>query len=330
LIGSGRSLAEFDQALRIINNWRSSHSYPLNTFQMWLRKNARRVDQQSLVVQRIKRLSSIELKLRRFGWLKLSEMQDIGGCRAVVGSVRSVDRLVARYKRSRFDHKLDHEDDYIRAPKRSGYRGVHLIYRYHNRKKRAYTGLKIEVQLRSPLQHAWATAVETVGTFTRQALKSSRGEKEWLRFFALMGTALAMREGTPIIPGTPSDGEALFSELSEHVKNLEVESKLAAYGTVIKHLEESRIPGAHYFLLALDPEAHTLSVTGFQSDESERASKDYLAVERSLAGRPGADAVLVSAESLAALKRAYPNYFLDTRVFLEALRQAIARPLAGS
>jgi hypothetical protein len=38
-----------------------------------------------------------------------------------------------------------------------------------------YNDLKIEMQLRSQYQHAWATAVETVGTFIGQALKSSIG-----------------------------------------------------------------------------------------------------------------------------------------------------------
>jgi len=36
------------------------------------------------------------------------------------------------------------------------------------------------------------------------------------------------------------------------------------------------------------------------------------------------DAVLVSVESLELLRRAYPNYFLDTRAFLNALKQAVA------
>jgi hypothetical protein len=36
------------------------------------------------------------------------------------------------------------------------------------------------------------------------------------------------------------------------------------------------------------------------------------------------DAVLVSVDSLAALPRAYPNYFADTRVFMELLSQALS------
>ena len=43
----------------------------------------------------------------------------------------------------------------------SGYRGVHLIYRYNSDRKTEYNTLLIEMQLRSQLQHAWATAVET-------------------------------------------------------------------------------------------------------------------------------------------------------------------------
>ena len=72
------------------NNWRSSHGMPLNTFRKTLRLYATRLDSQSLVAQRIKRLSSIELKLRRFPTMKLSQMQDLGGCRAIVNSVQTV------------------------------------------------------------------------------------------------------------------------------------------------------------------------------------------------------------------------------------------------
>ena len=186
---SGLDLEAFAHDLEVINNWRSSHSFPLNTFQATLRKKAREVDVNALVAQRLKRLSSIELKLRLMPKMNLSQMQDIGGCRAVLASVALADQLVASYKTSELRHELLRTDDYIRTPRASGYRSVHLIYRYRSERKTTYNGLLIEMQIRSQLQHAWATAVETMGTFLRQALKSSQGEAEWLRFFALMGTA---------------------------------------------------------------------------------------------------------------------------------------------
>lgn len=97
-----------------------------------------------------------------------------------------------------------------------------FIYRYYSDVNKAYNGLKIEMQLRTKLQHAWATAVETVGTFIRQALKSSQGEEEWLRFFAFMGTVIALREKQSLVPGTPQDRSKLVSELRKYASQLEV------------------------------------------------------------------------------------------------------------
>lgn len=313
------------RALSTTNTWRSLHNFPLNTFQVTLRKNADYIDKKSIVAQRIKRLSSIETKLRRFDWLTLSEMQDIGGCRAVVGSVSRVHELEELYRESNIKHELVDSDDYIKAPKKSGYRGVHLIYKYRSDRKKTYNGLKIEMQFRSPLQHAWATAVETVGTFVRQALKSSRGEPEWLRFFSLMGSVLALREGTAPVPNTPEDPEELRRELLEVEGVLAVRSRLSTYGSALRTigLRTKGARAAHYFLMALDPKAGNVTVTGYRTNELPQASKDYLATERRLATTAGAEAVLVSVESTTALTRAYPNYFLDTRLFLRAVERAI-------
>src|SRR5207245_5974811 len=117
---------ELEQAHVVTNNWRASHSLPLNTFQIGLRNNAKKVDPQALIAQRIKRLSSIEAKLRRFKNMKLSQIQDIGGCRAIVGTVHQVYEVVNRYKKCRFQHKLKNIKDYIKDPPESGYRSYHL------------------------------------------------------------------------------------------------------------------------------------------------------------------------------------------------------------
>jgi ppGpp synthetase/RelA/SpoT-type nucleotidyltranferase len=323
LLQKSPKLQEIEHAFQVINNWRSSHAFPLNTFQVGLRKRAKQIDSKCITAQRIKRLSSLVLKLNRYSWLTLSEMQDIAGCRAVMSSVRRVDKLVHAYKGSNIKHKLDDEDDYIRSPKRSGYRGIHLIYRYHSDKKETYNGLKIEMQFRSQLQHAWATAVETVGTFIQQALKASRGEKEWLRFFALMGTAIAIREKAPPVPETPTSRAQLVKELRHFAGRLDVETRLTAYGEAV-NMAAAGASKAHYFLLAVDPKAKRVTVTGYTYMELEKASDEYLETERRISEEPGAEAVLVSVESLALLRRAYPNYFLDTRVFLDAVKQAIA------
>jgi ppGpp synthetase/RelA/SpoT-type nucleotidyltranferase len=129
--------------------------------------------------------------------MTLSQMQDIGGCRAIVSSAEGVAKLCASYAESDLKHILHQTDNYIDTPKDSGYRGVHLIYRYHSDRRQDYNSLKIEMQLRSQLQHAWATAVETVGAFVRQALKSSVGEQ--CEIFGSRQQARGLRRGASVL-----------------------------------------------------------------------------------------------------------------------------------
>lgn len=320
------NLDVYEHALRVINNWRSSHSFPLNTIQIGLRRISKDVDKHSLVAQRIKRLSSIEMKLRLLPSMKLSQMQDIGGCRSIVNNVAKVRRISDYYiRRSRVKHILNHVDDYISTPRISGYRGVHLIYRYHSDRNETYNGLKIEMQLRSRLQHAWATAVETVGTLTKQALKSSLGQADWLRFFSLMGTEIAIRERTNLVPDTPKNKKTLSGEIRRYAISLGVINQLRAIGSTLEVLGEKELGwNPTYFLLALEQADDKVTIYGFNADQLEEASQRYLEIERKASEHPGTDAVLVSVESLEALRRAYPNYFLDTRVFIEAVQRAIS------
>ncbi len=315
---------EYFEALDIVNNWRSSHNFPLNTFHIGLKKRAQQIDPTAITAQRIKRLSSIELKLSRFPTMTLSQMQDIGGCRAIVGSAKQVAKLCQLYDESGLKHIPAQRDNYIDTPKESGYRGVHLIYKYHSDRRQDYNSLKIEMQLRSRLQHAWATAVEIVGAFVKQALKSSMGEQEWLRFFALMGGALAFREDTAPVPGVPNIYSELVSEIRDHSKSLEVVSRLQAFAASLKHYEGAPSKNNHYFLLEVNHQTKMLNVVGFKKEESDKATAKYLEVEKKIKGQPSADAVLVSVDSMNSLRQAYPNYFLDAGVFLNALQSVLA------
>ena len=115
------------RALLVINNWRSSHAYPLNTFQITLRNRARRIEQNVIIAQREKRLDSIHRKLVAKPTMRMTQMQDIAGCRAVFTNLSDVDKLVNLYKKGRhFGHKFRNEKNYIQHPKPDGYRSYHL------------------------------------------------------------------------------------------------------------------------------------------------------------------------------------------------------------
>ena len=289
-----RSDDELDHAFDVVNNWRACHGFPLNTFQVNLRQASRRIDSTSLVAQRTKRLASLFHKLDRFRKMKLTQMQDIGGCRAVVRNVEAVAKLNDYYRReSQIKHRLITADDYISQPRLSGYRGIHLVYRYYSdKKKEMYNGLKIEIQIRSLYQHAWATAVETVGTFVGQALKSSWGQEDWLRFFALMGSAIALREKRPLVPGTPANRAQLIEDLEHYVNTLNVTQRLRAYGSALQMVEGRSSKDDRFYLLKLDPNASQLTVTGYSSRQLGDAQEEYAIAENEVRMNPGTDAVL--------------------------------------
>lgn len=318
-------ISSLEHNIEVINNWKTSHNFPLNTFQVNLRFSARKIDKDALVAQRIKRLVSIGAKLEIKPRITLSEMQDIGGCRAVLSSVEEVRKLVDFYhKTSRIKHDLLNTDDYITNPKKSGYRGVHLIYRYFSDKnKTAYNGLKIEMQIRSKYQHAWATAVETVGTFIGEPLKSSIGNSDWLRFFTLMGSVIAMREKTQLVRKTPISRKELISELTKYADQLDVARRLNGYASALKYIKND-VEDAHWYLLRLDPSKQELMISGFKHDQHKQAEEESAKAEQMVRENPGTDAVLVSVDSLAALEHAYPNYFADTGIFLELVNQALS------
>ena len=334
---AGDTLREPGNALRVLSpegydsedviyNWRVSHAYALNTFQITLRRRAQKVDSEAIVAQRSKRRSSIKAKLDRMAALPLSEMQDIAGCRAIVSSVSQVYELANGYKQGYSNHKLVDEDDYIRRPKSDGYRGYHLIYQYYNPQFPEYEGLKVEIQLRSELQHCWATAVETADIFYREGLKAHRGSPEWRRFFALMGAAIAIREGCRRVPKTPSSWQALRDELRESALQLNVKTRLSAFGrtlNIIGEVDTQRV-GIKHVLLLLDPDQgnESLKLYGFRASSLDEAARQYASQETGK--KAGTDALLVSVSDAAMLRRAYPNYFLDTSVFLETLDNLIA------
>lgn len=325
----------WDDNLKIINNWRSFHSFPLQILKMTLLKRSTSVARPGrhlpIVAQRLKRLESIWTKLRLNPHMSLTQMQDIGGCRAVMRSAAQVGRLVEMYeaailRESPTGPNVVERYDYISNPKPSGYRSFHYVYKYGSRsdEKKCYNGLRIEIQIRSQLQHAWATAVETVSTLTSQALKSNLGSDDWKRFFALSGSALAIRERKPMVPGTPTNKKELFEELKHLDSSLKVGDVLPGYGTAIYSLIGQEKDAAAY-LLVLDPTARQVDVHAFSAKELNAAEDEYLRREKELDKDKGMQAVLVSARSIRSLKRAYPNYFLDTTAFFDALRAVTTR-----
>jgi len=308
-------LAAYD----VLSNWRSSHAYPMQSMIAYIRAKAFKVNKNAVIVQRLKRLPSILAKLTREKGMSLERMEDIAGCRVVVNNIKDVYLVRDKIVTGRTKNILRRERDYIKTPKKSGYRGIHLIYKY-NGEKTAYSNHHVELQIRSNIQHSWATAVEVVGTFTGEALKASQGKEEWLKFFELASVAFADLETNNVKKNAITFER---DELQKYTHKLKVLDRLRAFAVTTEHLGKDITNKDDYFILILDTVESKISFLRFAHDKLDLATRRYAELEQQHKGDLSKDIVLVSASSVHGLKTAYPNYFADTSDFAKNLESVL-------
>jgi hypothetical protein len=176
-------------AVELVLHWRSSFQRPLNVVTQGLRQFVRREqgvgpDVTVPVAQRLKRLVTIVDKLARMPTTKLTQLQDIGGCRAVLDDQDEVYAVLERITRN-WDIR-GRIRDYVQEPKSSGYRAVHVAVMRQDR--------LIEIQLRTRAQHEWAVAVERTSARLFEGIKFGVGPPDLMRFFRMAAEGMALTE----------------------------------------------------------------------------------------------------------------------------------------
>lgn len=322
LISNESDNASFLRALKLAEKWRACHAYPLNTFNTYLRNNIKKIHGNPIVAQRLKRMPTIIDKLSRYPSMKLTTMQDIAGIRAIVDRIEDVFSLVNIFHVAKFPHSLTNEKNYIISPRdEDGYRSYHLIYKYKSNFAPAYNDLLIELQIRTKLEHIWATAVETMDTITGQALKYRKGQQDWQDFFAITSSAFAYIEETPLIPRFSHLSKIqTFKEVSlieKKIGALEQMRGLSLAANAISHDQFGS--GWYYHLIILNSLEKTVKIQPYPKDKIEEASRDYSTYEERAANGEPIEPVLVAGLKLKSLQKAYPNFFLDVKDFIKQI-----------
>jgi len=315
---SSKSIEDRNIALELINEWRTDHLYPLNVMRNAL---ARILDKNKipvhLISQRLKRLTSIEYKLDLNENMGLGGMQDIGGYRAVVKDVRNLFKLKDLLETNKTNHELKRITDYIEKPKPSGYRSIHYVYIFNSTNEQ-YNGLQLELQIRTKLQHNWATAVETAGILTKTSLKSSQGPDEWLEFFKVVSSLFAIKEKLPVLEEHQElTMEQLMVECYKKTERMNIIVILSGLRISAQQIEINNFNG-DYYLIHINVLKKNVSITTFLKKDYEIATEEYLKLEKKIKENESA-VVLVSASSIKSLREAYPSYFLDTSEFINSL-----------
>lgn len=320
--GEVLKVIQSDTELDILSNWRSFHAIPLDTFAKVLKSRVKKVSrsQNNLVAQRLKRTASILLKLRTHKTMRLSAMQDIGGLRAIFDNVQEVYSLVDIYRTSKSRHKLFALHDYVSIPKEDGYRSVHMVYQLKKE-----PSIFIEIQVRSYLQHIWATAVEVFGTLRNSSFKSGSGDKKWLELFAYLSSLFSLEEGTHVLKDHSSltKSQILF-KLKKMITELKAIEQLNVYTTIYKitsDVTKEKGRTGHYSLILLDSHKSTISVQSFGVNQIEEAASVYMDLEKKYYEDVNVNVVLVNTGDIEKLEASYPNYFMDTKVLVRYLSQ---------
>lgn len=317
---SSNSPREVEDAMIIINDWRSNHVYILDQLKPFVSNLFEENGIEPLFFsKRLKRMTSIQYKLDLNPEMGLGGMQDIGGIRFVLQDVSTLEKAFFLIKQSLPENfNIYKIKDYVNVcPKSSGYRSIHIVYQYSSEDER-YDGLRVELQIRTKLQHNWATAVETAGLTTNTSLKSSQGDDTWLFFFKLVSCLMSIKERKPIMEDFAKHS---MKELMRLCFKMDTKYKftdtLKALRVTVKNVEEKKYIDDLY-LVIINFEDSTVHVTGYNVDEREYAINQY-AIEEDTAIDGKKAVVLVAVDNIRNLKEAYPSYFLDTSEFIMVL-----------
>lgn len=90
---------ELTRELVVIDNFRTCHADPLTKVAAGIRyyvdrHSSTKVNDRPVVAQRLKRMRTIADKLLREPEMRLSQMHDIGGCRALFGSIDEISATI--------------------------------------------------------------------------------------------------------------------------------------------------------------------------------------------------------------------------------------------
>lgn len=310
---------DIEKSIEIIQQYRAAHLYPLMIIKNLVWKHAQKINKNAIIARRLKRLPTIIDKLRRKtldgktpNSIAVTRMSDIGGCRVIVEDRQELLLLDSSLDKSRTTHKSKVKD-YIRTPKPTGYRGIHRVYScYDKDESHQWKGFDIEVQLRTKLQHLWATTVEVVDLCEGRALKTNPFESNpsWIEFFQLMSEFIADEEGFIFLP--PHNKNIIKSRLLSLNDKLNAIEKLRSFNRLFsdKELDLSKNKGG-YVIIAL--KSNKIFYKTFTTSQKHLAVTAYSIVEKD----DSANGLFVEMDDLRKLSSAYPNYLIDTRFFID-------------
>jgi ppGpp synthetase/RelA/SpoT-type nucleotidyltranferase len=329
---------DLKSATTTIQQFRAAHEKPLNTIAYLIGRCCRELDIDVKPVTRLKRLDTIIDKLQRKSLdgntanaTCVTNMNDIGGCRAIFPDLKSLEQVKAQLqgtieKVGRV--RIKDIDNYISTPKSNdcGYRSLHVIYRYDHASGKSFN---IEAQLRTKLQHLWATTVEIVdileGTKIKTHSHSDNKYKidlqiKWEELLSIMSRYIADAEGAIELDKEEKNQFSIrLRELNNEINAL---GRLKTFKILDEKVQACCGDKTEHVLLMIDENSLEL-IFSDEFDNYSQAISVYNAAEKMTRSQSGINTLLISTKNMGQLSEAYPNYLGDCASFILLLQEAM-------
>ena len=318
------------------DNFREAHNIIIKLFTIELKKV--NFSKQHLTASRNKRIETIISKLCRPEKPKLDRIHDIAGTRIIFENIKSLEDYIDILENTElvnFKEKINEDKNrynYIKNPKSDGYRSIHKVFYYSsnipystlNEKHFNLENKKIELQLRTRLQHIWATTVEIYDIINKSNIKTGTHNKLETK------EGLFFKKCSLVFEGIESnDVEKIKININEIFRDkdlVEIYNRLKG----IKNIKNIQLPKTlgsdEVFILITD--LNKGKTTFFTTDPIEKNDKqDTFLINASYRRLEEKNTkgeyilLLLTLGDIKKLKNVYPNYFLNTNKFISILKK---------
>lgn len=318
------------------DNFREAHNIIIKLFTIELKKV--NFSKQHLIASRNKRIETIISKLCRPEKPKLDRIHDIAGTRIIFENIKSLEDYIDILENTElvnFKEKINEDKNrynYIKNPKSDGYRSIHKVFYYSsnipystlNEKSFNLENKKIELQLRTRLQHIWATTVEIYDIINKSNIKTGTHNKLETK------EGLFFKKCSLVFEGIESnDVEKIKININKIFRDkdlVEIYNRLKG----IKNIKNIQLPKTlgsdEVFILITD--LNKGKTTFFTTDPIEKNDKqDTFLINASYRRLEEKNTkgeyilLLLTLGDIKKLKNVYPNYFLNTNKFISILKK---------
>lgn len=321
-----RSDDEYIELEDIFDDYRKQHLEPLSETTIELQRWLSDYGGTYYVAQRLKRKPQIIRKLKRLS-VRLTQLQDIGGSRIIVHNNSDIDRLLKYLneqvaKNNHFnitkvtDYREKGRDD-------TGYRAVHLLIER--------SGVTLELQVRSRVQHYWSESIERTSVIYGHYLKEGEGDQLVISYFKVLSNAFYEIESNR----QPDSGHKItLEQLREKSETIIRSSKRGRTFDsfinegIVKTLAEKEKKlgkGLNNWLFVFDWNSGTFVSWDIISRNPSDAIQTYVRYEKQFPSDHGFEVVLVGSSDVATVRQTHSHYFgiENQKMILESIDSSI-------